>query len=332
MPAMLQQQLLLLILSSFQRQQHLDKNAKKPKRDPNEPRRNLTSYVLFSNYIRPIIKERIQGISFIDLSKQMGLEFRQLSPEDREIWNGKAKEDKTRYELAMEEYRKTGAVANQNKQTPKKGKSSYNLYFQAMHDKMKTEHPELTFGELSKKMGQEFKSLPQDERKNWEELAKEDRKRALESSIEASALSSSTSSSRPNKPPPQKRSRKEKRDPNLPKKNLTSYIYFSNSIREEMKTNCPEATFCELGKLMGIEFKKLNQEQRDVFNVLAAKDKLRYDGAMVEYEAKKKKEQEIVKAEAVVVAEAAAVVVAEIVESKGDESGDESPVQAVVEC
>merc|ERR1711862_917006 len=63
---------------------------KKPKRDPNEPRKNLTSYVLFSNYIRPIIRERSPNISFVDLSKEMGLEFKKLSPEDRKIWDGKA--------------------------------------------------------------------------------------------------------------------------------------------------------------------------------------------------------------------------------------------------
>ena len=31
----------------------------------------------------------------------MGLEFRQLSPEDREIWNEKAREEKKRYDLGM---------------------------------------------------------------------------------------------------------------------------------------------------------------------------------------------------------------------------------------
>ena len=35
------------------------KKAKKAPRDPNEPKKNLTSYVLFSNYIRPIIRERM---------------------------------------------------------------------------------------------------------------------------------------------------------------------------------------------------------------------------------------------------------------------------------
>merc|ERR1711862_1032273 len=167
---------------------------KKPKRDPNEPRKNLTSYVSFSNYIRPIIRERSPHISFVDLSKQMGLEFKKLSPEVRKIWDEKAKEDKKRYELAMVEYRKTGAVASTDKQTPKKGKSSYNYYFQAMHDKM-SENPEMTFGELSKRLGINFKNLSKEDRKPWEDLAKEDRRRALESNIEALAPLSTTSSS-----------------------------------------------------------------------------------------------------------------------------------------
>jgi len=297
---------------------------KKAKRDPNEPKKNLTSYVLFSNYIRPIIKERMPGISFVDLSKQMGLEFRQLSFSDRQIWNEKAKEEKKRYDLAMEEYRKTGAVATSHKEpTPKKGKSSYNLYFQAMHDKMKTEHPDMSFGELSKKLGQDFKGLTAEDKKHWEDLAKEDRKRVFESNLQAASTAETLAETSKSKPA-SKRSRKQKRDSDAPKKNLTSYIYFSNSIREEMKQRYPEATFCELGKLMGMEFKKLSVDQRKVFDELAAKDKIRYDAAMVEYEAKKKKEKEI--------SEAAAVVVSEIVQSKDGSEDEGHHVTAVVEC
>ena len=32
-----------------------------------QPKKNLTSYVLFSNHIRPIIKSNVPGISFADL-------------------------------------------------------------------------------------------------------------------------------------------------------------------------------------------------------------------------------------------------------------------------
>merc|ERR1712151_419053 len=176
--------------------------------------------------------------------------------------------------------------------TPKKGKSSYNLYFQAMHDKMKTEHPDMSFGELSKKLGQDFKGLTAEDKKHWGDLAKEDRKRVFESNLQAASTAETLAETSKSKPA-SKRSRKQKRDSDAPKKNLTSYIYFSNSIREEMKQRYPEATFDEL----------------------AAKDKIRYDAAMVEYEAKKKKEKEI--------SEAAAVVVSEMVQSKdgGEDEG-----------
>lgn len=288
------------------------KKAKKA-RDPNEPKKNLTSYVLFSNYIRPIIKERMPGISFVDLSKQMGLEFRQLSSEDREIWNVKAREEKKRYDLEMEEYRKTGVV-KPTKETPtKKGRSSYNFYFQAMHDKMKADNPNISFAELSRKIGQNYKNLPNEDKTQWEDMAKEDRKRLDGGHV----------------PEGKKKVKKSKRNSDAPKKNLTSYIYFSNAIREEMKQRFPQATFCELGKLMGAEFKKLTPEQRKVYDDLAAKDKIRYNEAMVEYETKKRETPEQA------VAAATAVVVAEIVESVGEES----PIQAtiveaneVVEC
>jgi len=279
----------------------MDPKPKTPKKDPSAPNKNLTSYLLFSNYIRPIIKERTPGIVFAELSKQMGLEFRQLSTEGREFWNERAKEDKARYESAMKEYRKT----NGREVKVKKGKSSYNLYFQAMINKMKTDHPELTFGEISKRLGQGFKNLPEEERKSWEELAKIDRKRVREHNLELEAAAavrhqqllisnanpSSTENNNSQAPSsaakPNKRSRgKVNVDPNAPRKNLTAYIHFCNAMRSALKEQYPEATLCELGRVMGKEFKKLSELDRKVYDDIAAVDKKRYVDAIAEHESK----------------------------------------------
>eukprot|EP00586_Coscinodiscus_wailesii_P018308 CAMPEP_0172493376 /NCGR_PEP_ID=MMETSP1066-20121228/24817_1 /TAXON_ID=671091 /ORGANISM="Coscinodiscus wailesii, Strain CCMP2513" /LENGTH=51 /DNA_ID=CAMNT_0013263535 /DNA_START=337 /DNA_END=489 /DNA_ORIENTATION=+ len=47
-----------------------------------------------------------------------------------------------------------------------------------------------------------------------------------------------------------KRSR-GKKDPNAPKKNWTSFMFFSNAKRAEIKEENPDATFGELSKLIG---------------------------------------------------------------------------------
>ena len=97
----------------------------------------------------------------------MGLEYRKLSEEDRNYWTEKAREDKRRYDIELHKYRQkindlaNNGVGNFSHNTstilpgtdvlgakPKKGKSSYNLYFKAMNDKVKAENPEVTFGEL----------------------------------------------------------------------------------------------------------------------------------------------------------------------------------------
>lgn len=311
-----------------------------------QPKKNLTSYVLFSNHIRPIIKSNVPGISFADLSKQMGLEYRNLSSEQKEYWIRKAKEDKIRYSIEIEEYRKnmnalaisggyasydalnnTGGSGDASASKPaKKGKSSYNLYFKAMNDKAKLENPGITFGELSKKLALEFKSLSQEERRRWDELAKLDRKRVRDeqqhanrmllgaSPSEATAgsgydqnhtystpsflqqVDSSLNLDKLNKPSSastnaitmklnNKKQRNQLKDPKIPKKNVTAYIHFCNDKRKALKLQHPTANICELGKILGLEYKKITPADRIKFDDMAKEDKRRYDAAMLAYQA-----------------------------------------------
>ena len=61
----------------------------------------------------------------------MGTEYRSLSVEARQFQNKRAKDDKTRYENELEEYRKVNGF-NDEVLKVKKGKSSYNLYLNSI--------------------------------------------------------------------------------------------------------------------------------------------------------------------------------------------------------
>ena len=80
----------------------------------------------------------------------------------------------------------------------------------------------------------------------------------------------------------QKQSHKQQYDGAAPKKDLIAYNYYSNFIREEMKQKHPEATSCELNKLIGMAFQKLTADDLSVF------DELAYEDEMEHYEAGKK--------------------------------------------
>lgn len=82
---------------------------------------------------------------------------------------------------------------------------------------------------------------------------------------------------------PKKGSKKEKKDPLSPKKNLSSYMFFFKENRERIKTANPDAEFGEIGKLIGAEWKALDKDQKAVYEEKSQQDKKRYENEMTEY-------------------------------------------------
>ena len=111
--------------------------------------------------------------------------------------------------------------------------------------------------------------------------------------------------------------RKPTKDPNAPKRFMSSYMFFSNEVRALVKEENPDVTFGQIvsprkdstpsssvqlttfcfycmvqGKIIGEKFRALSAEEKKKYEKLAADDKERYNREMIEYEAKKKTEAE----------------------------------------
>lgn len=69
---------------------------------------------------------------------------------------------------------------------------------------------------------------------------------------------------------------KGKKDPLAPKKGLSPFMIFNKENREKIKTSNPEATFGDIGKLIGTAWKALNDKQKAVYTQKAEADKQRY--------------------------------------------------------
>ena len=78
-------------------------------------------------------------------------------------------------------------------------------------------------------------------------------------------------------------SKKKKKDPNAPKKPKSSFMYFSNAKRAEVKAANPEASFGDIGKLLGNEWKQLSNDAKTEYEKLAEADKVRYQKEMEKY-------------------------------------------------
>lgn len=259
----------------------------KKKKDPNQPKKNWTSYMFFTNAKRAEIKEKNPDASFGDLSKLVGAAFKKLSDEERKRYNEMADKDKARYKGEMKDYNPPtddddDSSKKKKVKGPKKNLSAYNYYFSAIRNDVVKDNPDASFGGLSTIISGMFKKLTKEERKKYDEQANKDKARYEEAKgrfdkeMEKDGKGGKTVK------------KKVKKDPNAPKKNLTSYMLFAQASREEIKNKNPDATFGELGKLMGEEFKKLSPDNRKKWDERAESDKQRYKREIKDYEAQKK--------------------------------------------
>jgi len=77
-----------------------------------------------------------------------------------------------------------------------------------------------------------------------------------------------------------------KKDPKAPKRALSAYMFFSQDWRERIKAENPEASFGEVGKLLGAKWKELEEEEKKPYIEQAARDKSRAEQEKSEYENK----------------------------------------------
>lgn len=83
-----------------------------------------------------------------------------------------------------------------------------------------------------------------------------------------------------------KKNLKAMKDENAPKKARSSYLLFSNSIREEVMKANPNLDMGQVSKILGARWKSATEEVKEQFKADAEKDKERY---RVEIEAYTKK-------------------------------------------
>lgn len=90
-----------------------------------------------------------------------------------------------------------------------------------------------------------------------------------------------------------KSNKKKNKDPNSPKKPISSYMYFNKHKIDEYKKKNPDQKIklASISKQIGQEWKTLKDDEKDKYIRLANKDKKRYEKDIASY--KKKIENEM---------------------------------------
>jgi len=82
------------------------------------------------------------------------------------------------------------------------------------------------------------------------------------------------------------------KDPNAPKRALSAYMFFSQDWRERIKTENPDASFGEIGKLLGAKWKEMDDSEKKPYVAQAAKDKTRAEKEMSDYKEQQAEEDD----------------------------------------
>ncbi len=173
-----------------------------------------------------------------DARKKAGIDNkkRKKEPEQRSR-KKKKKNASSPPEKTKTEKTKTTGKAKKDPNAPKQAKSAYLFYSNAVRSTVKDENPNMGFGELAKEIGRRYKLLSAEEMEKYEAEAAVDKKR-YKKEMENYTPPKEFEDSKPGK--------KTKKDPNAPKKALTSYMLFSKAMRPVIKDENPDATFGDL--------------------------------------------------------------------------------------
>ncbi|KIY47590.1 HMG-box, partial [Fistulina hepatica ATCC 64428] len=78
--------------------------------------------------------------------------------------------------------------------------------------------------------------------------------------------------------------KKRERDPNAPKRAMSSYFLYQNDVRAEMRRRNPNLPYRELTKLVSDQWGNLNTEQKQIYEQEASLHRQIYTSQKAAYE------------------------------------------------
>jgi len=166
---------------------------KKPKRDPNQPKKPLTAYFRYLADVRTTTKEANPDLKAKELTKLIGKKWRELPAEEKTVYEEPAKAALEKWREEMADYKKTDTYKDfqkekelakqeppagskrkkkypKDKNAPKRPATAYFLYSASVRESVKASMEEgmrNQVKEVAKKMGAGWKALSEEEKTEW---------------------------------------------------------------------------------------------------------------------------------------------------------------------
>jgi len=155
---------------------------------------------------------------------------------------------------------------------PKKPRSAYVFFMEKERKVVKEEDATLRPQHIMKVVGEKWAKLTNEEKEDYEEMAKNDRARYLEEMKEYTP---------PDMPLDEPGAKRVKKD-DLPKRPMTAFMFFSKELRQKLGK---EMNSVEKTKKIADTWREMTDEQKELYQGLAKEDKERYDRELAEMEA-----------------------------------------------
>lgn len=176
-----------------------------------------------------------------------------------------------------------------DKNAPKRGKSSYLYFLDEARVTLKEKYPDKSFGDLARLAADAWKEVTKEEKEKYEKQAEQDRLRYQSEMVDyvppvdqedgrGSGDEEAGGSSKK-----QQKKKKQKKDKNAPKGGLSSYIIFSNEMRQQIKEENPTLSLTDISKSIGAKWRDMTAEDKLPFEEKSKLDKERYKSEMQRY-------------------------------------------------
>jgi uncharacterized protein (DUF736 family) len=209
-----------------------------------KPKRARSAYAFYmkDTSVRDGIQKEHPEWSFGEVSKEIGAKWKAMDTTARQPYLDQSDAEKAE----LLEAAPVAVTAPKRR----RARSAYNFYMMdaSVREAIRAAHPDWKFGEVSKQLGEQWKSMDAPTRQPYVDLAEADKaKVATEQPVVASSPVG-------NKPAGRKRAR-------------SAYAFYAGdaSVREEIQAAHPEWKFGEVSKELGAKWKAMDGEARQQY-------------------------------------------------------------------
>lgn len=156
---------------------------------------------------------------------------------------------------------------------PKGRMSAYAFFVQNRREHYKKQQLKVEFADFSRECSDRWKRITDGDKEKFIKKAQEDKVRY-------------DAQMKDYVPPPDAtrgRGRRKKRDPNLPKRPLSAFMFFCQDKRPLLKEKNPRASIGDIAKDLGKAWKVMNDVQKEPYEAKAKTDRKRYEVDKEEY-------------------------------------------------